>query len=97
MKFMVLVKFTEQGVKAIGDTLERAGRFRMSVQAAGGNIISQFWCLGTYDGCVIFDVPSEEDAMAVILGLEREGNVRTETHFAFSEPELKLFLEKVNS
>jgi len=95
MKHMVLISFTDLGLKNIKDSLKRAGKFRKSVETAGGKILAQYWCLGEFDGCVIFEAPTEQIAASLILALAKQGNVKTTTLHAFDEPDFKEVMESL--
>jgi uncharacterized protein with GYD domain len=95
MNHMVLINFTDLGLKNIKDSLKRAGKFRKSVESAGGKILAQYWCLGEYDGCVIFESPTEQITASLILSLAQQGNVKTTTLHAFDEQEFKEIMESL--
>jgi uncharacterized protein with GYD domain len=78
-RYLTLITFTEQGIREIKKTVKRADDFRKSVEAAGGNVLSQYWAMGEADGCVVFEAPDEEQGAALLLALAQKGNVRTRT------------------
>jgi uncharacterized protein with GYD domain len=77
--FVVLVNFTPQGVHAIKDSPERAGKFVEQLEASGIAVKGQYWTLGAYDGLLILASEDEEATLAAVLSLAKTGNVQTQT------------------
>lgn len=94
-RYVVLLKFTENGITHIGQSPDRAAAFRSSVEKAGGKVESQFWTIGPYDGVVAFTAPDETTAAALVLGLGKADSVSTCMLRAFDEPEFKTVLKKL--
>jgi uncharacterized protein with GYD domain len=94
-RYLSLLNFTEQGLRNVQQSSERAIHFRKSVEAAGGKVVSQYWALGETDGCVIFEAPNEEMAAALLLTLGKLGNVRTRSLRIFDETEFARVTAKV--
>ena len=86
-RYLSLVSFTDQGIRDVSNSVDRARAFRASVEAKGGRVLQQYWALGNVDGCVIFECPDEVSAAALLLKLGREDNVRTSTTQVFDEEE----------
>lgn len=76
-RYLSLLSFTEQGLRDVQQSSERAQQFCQSVAAAGGRVLSQYWAVGEVDGCIIFEAPDDETAAALLLALGQLGNVRT--------------------
>ncbi len=86
-KYIMLMNLTEQGVK---DIKEAPARIEAAAKAleAGGGCMTAFYCvMGQYDYVVIAEAPSDEVAVAQLLGLGMGGNVRTTTLKAFTKDE----------
>ena len=77
IRYLSLVSFTDQGVRNVDHSIQRASSFGQSVEAAGGKLLSQYWAVGDADGCVIFEVPDEQTGATLLLALAKDGNVRT--------------------
>ncbi|MHC5110486.1 MAG: GYD domain-containing protein [Planctomycetota bacterium] len=92
-KHVVLVKFTENGLRAIRESPERASDFVNVAGKAGVKVVTQLWTAGIYDGLLVLDAPDEATAAGVVLGLTKAGNVSTCTLRAFDEGEFKKVLE----
>jgi uncharacterized protein with GYD domain len=91
--YVILSKFTEQGVRGAKDTVKRARAARQMIEAAGGKIIGTWWTQGRYDIVQIAEVPDEVTGMQVLLGTVMQGNITTETLRAFSEDEMERILQ----
>ncbi len=86
-RYLSLITFTEQGIKAVGTSTQRADRFRQAVKAAGGEVEATYWALGGFDGAIVFRAPDEQTAARLMVQLGREGNVRTKTLAIFDAKE----------
>lgn len=95
LTYVILIKFSEQGVKNAKDTVERAHRFRADLERRGCRFVSEYWTLGPYDIVETFESPDDQTAMAALLALGSLGNVRTQTCRAFTESEMESILQKV--
>jgi uncharacterized protein with GYD domain len=93
--FISTIKFTAQGVKAIGETVKRAAAFKSSAKKMGVKVTDIYWTLGDHDGLLIFDAPDDESATAVMLHLGSLGNVQTTTTRAFNAAEMEKLLAKM--
>ena len=93
--YVSTVKFTEQGVRAIGDTTKRSAVFKSAAKKMGVKVKEIYWTLGAFDGLMIFDAPDEETATAALLHLGSLGNVQTSTARAFTAAEMDKVLAKI--
>ncbi len=93
-RYMSLLSFAKQGLDDVSRSPDRAQDFRGAVEQAGGKVIEQYWCLGSYDGVVIFEAPDEATATALLLKLDQRGNVRTQTLRVYNQAEFKEVLSK---
>jgi uncharacterized protein with GYD domain len=93
--YIVLAHFTDQGIRGVKDTPERADAFAAMVKKAGGNVKQLYWTLGSYDIVTIVEAPDVETITAVGLSAGKLGNVRTETLHAFDKAEMAKILAKV--
>jgi uncharacterized protein with GYD domain len=92
--FILLMNFTDQGIRNVKDTLMRFEAFRALVDAQGGTIKNAYWTLGGYD--VVFIVEGTEEAMMTAsLKLGSLGNVRTQTLRGFTADEMKKLISKM--
>ena len=93
--YVVLVRFTDQGVKNAKQTVERADAFRHMAEKAGARVKDIYWTQGSRDIVAICDAPDAEAATALALSVSTRGNVRSETLRAFSFNEMKSILAKM--
>jgi len=93
--FVVLANFTEQGIRHVKDTLQRAEAFRELAKNVGVAVKDMYWTLGQYDIVAICDAPDDETATALSLSVASFGNVRTQTLRAFSAAEMGQILGKM--
>lgn len=94
--FVSTIKFTEQGIKAIGQTTKRAAALKSSAKKLGVKVKDIYWTLGAYDGLIVFDAPDDETATALLLHLGSLGNLQTTTARAFTAAEMESVLAKMN-
>jgi uncharacterized protein with GYD domain len=93
--FISTLKFTPQGIRAIGETTKRAAGLKAAAKKLGVKISEIYWTLGPFDGLLIFEAPDEETATALMLHLSSLGNVHTTTARAFTAAEMDQLLAKL--
>ncbi len=81
--YIVLLDFTDQGIRNLRDSPRRADAFNEFAEKQGVGVVGQYWTIGSHDGVLILEAPTEERAAAVLLHLGSSGNVRTTTLRAF--------------
>lgn len=93
--FIVLAAFSDQGVRNVKQTIERADAFKQMAKKVGATVKDMYWTLGSRDVVAICDAPDDETATALALSVGTRGNVRSETLRAFSFDEMKKILGKM--
>ena len=93
--YIILFNFTEQGIRNVKDTINRAEAFKSAIEKAGGKFIGEYYTLGKYDIVTIIEAPNDETILPVILATGSIGNVRSETLKAFSMNEAAKIIERV--
>ena len=93
--YLVMGNYTEQGVKAIKASPQRLDAAKQAAQTAGGRMIFFYLTLGPYDFAALFELPDDETAASLLLGISRQGNVRTTTLKAFTEDEYQRIIAAV--
>lgn len=89
-----LVNFTDQGIRSIKDSPQRARAFREMCKQQGVQVREMLWTSGPYDMVVITE--GAEDALsAVLLSTARLGNVRTQSLRAMDQEGFQRVLEKL--
>jgi uncharacterized protein with GYD domain len=87
-RYVLLINWTDQGLRNAKDTINRANAARQAFQAGGGQVIDIYWTVGPYDIVAIFEAPDEETATRLVLALGMQGSIRTTTMRAFGEQEM---------
>ena len=89
-----LVNYTEQGVRNIKESPQRARAFRDLCKQHGVQVREMLWTVGAYDLVVITEGP-EEALSAVLLSAAKLGNVRTQSLRAMDQETFQRVLEQV--
>ena len=93
--YIVLINWTEQGIKNVKDTIKRAKSFEGAIEKAGGKSLGIYYTMGRYDLVAIVEAPTDEAIASVLYSTGSLGNVRTETLKAFSVAEAAKIIEKL--
>jgi uncharacterized protein with GYD domain len=93
--YVLLVSFTDQGIRNVKDTTKRAEAFREMAKKAGATVKDLYWTLGQYDVVTILEAPDAASVTALGLSVGALGNVRTQTLPAFSAAEMGSILKKM--
>lgn len=93
--YIILMNLTEQGIKNIKEAPQRIEATAKALEAVGGKLKDFYTVMGSYDYVAIAEGPSDEVAMAQLLGLGAAGNVRTTTLKAFTKEEFSEVLKKL--
>lgn len=88
-RYVVLYRFTDQGLKNIKGTVKRAKEVRAENEKRGFKVIGTYWTQGRYDIVSILDAPSEAAMTAGLFNIAETGNVHSETLRAFDESEME--------
>ena len=94
-RYVLLLKWTEQGIKNVKDTVKRAASARQAFEKAGARMGECVWTLGPYDLVLMAEAPDDETITAIAISLGKLGNVTTTTMRAFNETEMQKILSKV--
>lgn len=93
--YITLIKLTEKGAHDIKDSCKRAAELKTHAKKHGIEVKEQYWCLGAYDGAMVFDAPDDETATAALLSLSSRGYVTTQTMRSFTATEMSKIVNKV--
>jgi uncharacterized protein with GYD domain len=93
-RYVVLYRFTDQGLKSIKETVKRSQEVRRMNEERGFKVIGTYWTQGQYDIVSIVESPDEETMTAGLFNIAENGNVHSETLRAFDESEMSQALEK---
>jgi uncharacterized protein with GYD domain len=94
-RYVTLVKWTDQGIRNVKETVQRTEQVRQMMESMGGRLETIFWTQGRYDLVAISEAPDEETAAATTLRIASQGAVRTEVLRAFDAEEMGRILAKV--
>ncbi len=67
--YVVLTKFTDQGIRNAKDSPKRADAFKQLAKTFGATVKDIFWTQGRYDIVTIVEAPDESSAMSLSLSL----------------------------
>jgi uncharacterized protein with GYD domain len=93
--FIVLFRFTGQGIQAIKKSPERVEEAKRLFKQMGAEVKAFYMVLGRYDTVFIVEAPDDEAIAKSTLALASLGNVRTETLRAFSENEYRKIVSEL--
>ena len=94
--YIVLVNWTDQGIKNVKDSIKRAKSFESGIQKVGGKSLGIYYTMGRHDIVAIVEAPNDEAIASVLYGTGSLGNARTETLKAFSMAEAANIIEKLS-
>jgi uncharacterized protein with GYD domain len=93
--YVVLTKFTDQGIRNAKDSPKRAQAFKEMAKTFGVTVKEIVWTQGRYDVVSFIEASDESAAMSLSLSLGALGNVRSETLRAYSAAEMTKIVDKM--
>jgi uncharacterized protein with GYD domain len=90
-RYVSLIRFTEQGARALRKSTARAASFRKEAGKAGVKIEVQLWTAGSCDGLLVLS-GDQAKILRCLARLASLGNVRTESLPAFDAGEFSAIL-----
>ncbi len=93
--YVLLMKYTDQGMKEIKNAPARIEEGFKAWEAMGGKVLGYYILMGEYDCIAIGEGPSDEAATAFALGISARGNVKTTTLKGFTKEEFAGILKKL--
>jgi len=94
--YIVLVNWTDQGIKNVKDTVKRAKSFGSAFEKAGCKSLGFYYTIGRYDMVSVIEAPNDEAIASVLFSTGSLGNIRTETLKAFSTDEAANIIGKLS-
>jgi uncharacterized protein with GYD domain len=94
--YVILVNWTDQGIRTAKDSPKRVQDFKNAVERSGGKMVNGYYTMGQYDFVVTVELPDDESAMSLMLATGMRGNVRTTTLKAFSLSEGEKIVSKLS-
>jgi len=93
--YITLYKWTEQGIKNVKGSTERAAAATKAAEAAGITILGLYLTQGEYDLVAISEAPDDQTGVAFVLAQGAQGFVRTTTMRAFTMAEFAEIVKKI--
>lgn len=93
--YISLVSFTDQGIRSIKDSTQRADAVREAAKKFDADMTHLFWTLGKYDMVAIIEAKDDEASTAFGLAIASAGNVRMQTMRAFNRDEMSAILGRL--
>jgi uncharacterized protein with GYD domain len=93
--YVVLMNWTDQGVKTARDTVQRRDQAEALAERHGASIEQVYWTVGPYDLVTLVNAPDDESATAMLLELGTAGNLRTTTLRAYDREEMLGILQRL--
>lgn len=90
--YVMLLNWTDQGIKNVKDSPKRLDAVKKLAKDLGGEVKSFYMTLGTYDLVLILDMPNNDKQAAFALKLGSSGNARSTTLKAFPEEDYRRIL-----
>ncbi len=87
--YIVLLRYTQQGVQNIKESPARLDAAKKAFQAMGAELKQWYLVMGQYDAIVVAEAPDDETVAKLALATGSQGNIRTETLRAFTEDEFR--------
>lgn len=92
--YIVLLNWTDQGIRDYKDTVQRSEGFASAVQKLGARVLDVYWTVGPHDLVAVVEAPDEETVTAALLQVAGMGNIRSTTMRAFGREEMQHILAK---
>jgi uncharacterized protein with GYD domain len=93
--YISLINWTDQGIKTVTETVDRAAKFGELAQKHGASLEQVYWTVGSYDIVAIFEAPDDESLTAVLLEGGSLGNIRTTTLRAYDRDQMSGILQRL--
>jgi uncharacterized protein with GYD domain len=86
--YIMLLNWTDQGIRNYQDTPKRAEAFGAAARKLGAKLLDMYWTVGPYDLVAVVEAPDDETLTAALLQVGGMGNVRSTTLRAFGKEEM---------
>ncbi|TAK09441.1 GYD domain-containing protein [bacterium] len=93
--YIALVHFTDQGIRNIKQTTERAKALSAAAAKLGVKVKDTYWTMGAYDVVLVAEAPNDEAITALALSVGALGNIRMQTMRAYSAEEMSKIIAKM--
>jgi uncharacterized protein with GYD domain len=93
--YIILVRWTSQGLQKIKESSSRLEAGKKAFEAAGIRQKAFYMVMGRYDMVTIAEAPDDATLARALLSLASQGNLQTETLRAFTEDEYKKIISAI--
>jgi uncharacterized protein with GYD domain len=93
--YVVLVNWTDQGIRNVKQTIERTDHGGEIAEKHGLKLKQAYWTVGAYDMVTVFEAPDDEAISAHLLEIGSLGNMRTTTLRAYGREEMSGILQRL--
>jgi len=93
--YISLVNWTQQGIKEVKETLQRADENAELAQKYGCTLSQLYWTVGPYDLVTIAEASDDESATAYALDVGSRGTIRTTTLRAYNREEMAEIIQRL--
>ena len=94
--YISLLNFTDQGIRTVTDTIQRAEGAAELAQNKYGCILQTYWTVGAYDVVYILEAPDDKSATAFLLEVGSKGVVRTTSLRAYDRQEMSGIIRRLS-
>lgn len=92
--YILLVDWTDEGIKKFKDSVDRYEEGRHILEGAGVKFRDIYWTLGSHDMVSVVEAPDDETLSAALLRNVSLGNFRTTTMRAFTAEEMRAVIDR---
>lgn len=92
--FIVLLNFTDQGIRDVKESPRRNDAFRVMAEKLGVTVKDSYYTVGRYDLVVVLE-GSDEAVTAAVLKAGSLGNIKSETLRGFSIEEMRKIVSQM--
>ncbi len=93
--YVSLINFTDQGIRTVTETVDRAAKFEELAQKHGASLEQPYWTVGAYDIVAIIEAPDDESLTAFLLEAGSQGNLRTTTLRAYDRDQMSGIIQRL--
>ncbi|EEA02103.1 GYD family protein [Burkholderia sp. H160] len=93
--YVVLLQFTDQGIRTIKNSAQRAEQSAELAKSFGCEMKQVYWTLGEYDVVSVVEAADEQSFLAFGFALGSAGNVRSQTLRAFTKDEISAVIGRL--
>jgi uncharacterized protein with GYD domain len=92
---IVLIKWTQEGIKNVKESPNRLDMTKKAFQAAGAELKEFYLVMGQYDMVIVTEGSDDETAAKLAPAISSQGAISTETLRAFTEDEYRKIIAEL--